>query len=59
MNGYELYERVRKNPRWVAIPFILLTARAMDSDVRYGKQLGVDDYLTKPIEPEDLVGHLT
>ena len=30
MNGYELYERVRKNPRWVAIPFILLTARAME-----------------------------
>lgn len=55
MNGYELYERVRKNPQWVAIPFVFLTARAMDSDVRYGKQLGVDDYLTKPIEPEDLV----
>ena len=55
MNGYELYERVRKNPQWATIPFVFLTARAMDSDIRYGKQLGVDDYLTKPIEPEDLV----
>jgi DNA-binding response OmpR family regulator len=55
MNGYQLYERVRGNPQWVAIPFIFLTARALDSDIRYGKELGADDYLTKPIQPEDLL----
>jgi DNA-binding response OmpR family regulator len=56
MNGYQLYQRVRENSRWLAIPFIFLTARSLDSDIRYGKELGVDDYLTKPIEPEDLLG---
>lgn len=55
MNGYQLYEQVRNNPQWVAIPFIFLTARAMDSDIRYGKELGADDYLTKPFEPGDLL----
>jgi two-component system response regulator VanR len=55
MNGYQLCERVWKNPQWVAIPFVFLTARALDSDIRYGKALGVDDYLTKPIQPEDLL----
>jgi DNA-binding response OmpR family regulator len=55
MNGYQLYERTRQNPEWLMIPFLFLTARAMDSDIRYGKELGVDDYLTKPIEPEDLL----
>lgn len=55
MNGYQLYERVRENAEWVNIPFIFLTARAMDSDVRYGKELGVDDYLTKPIEAADML----
>ncbi|MBN1583216.1 MAG: response regulator, partial [Anaerolineae bacterium] len=55
MNGYQLYERVRQNPAWGMIPFVFLTARTMDSDIRYGKQLGVDDYLTKPVEPEDLL----
>ena len=55
MNGYQLHKRVVENPRRVAIPFLFLTARAMDSDIRYGKELGVDDYLTKPIEPEDLL----
>ena len=55
MNGYQLYERVRENVQWVAIPFLFLTARAMDSDIRYGKELGSDDYLIKPIQPEDLL----
>ena len=55
MNGYQLYEQVRTDPQWVAIPFIFLTARAMDSDIRYGKELGADDYLTKPFDPKDLL----
>ncbi len=55
MNGYQLYERVRENPAWAAIPFIFLTARDLDSDVRYGKELGADDYLTKPCDPADLL----
>jgi two-component system response regulator VanR len=55
MNGYQFYQQVRENHDWVAIPFLFLTARAMDSDIRYGKELGVDDYLTKPIQPEDLL----
>lgn len=55
MNGYQLYERVRENPEWMMIPFIFLTARTLDSDIRFGKELGVDDYLTKPIPPEDLL----
>jgi DNA-binding response OmpR family regulator len=55
LNGYQLYECVRQNPMWVVIPFIFLTARGMDSDVRYGKEMGVDDYLIKPVNPEDML----
>jgi DNA-binding response OmpR family regulator len=55
MNGYQLLDRVRQKPEWLKIPFVFLTARALDSDVRYGRQLGVDDYLTKPIDPEDVL----
>jgi DNA-binding response OmpR family regulator len=55
MNGYQLYERVREKPLWVTVPFVFLSARAMDSDIRYGKELGADDYLTIPIEPQDLL----
>jgi DNA-binding response OmpR family regulator len=55
MNGYQLHEHVTKNPKWVTIPFLFLTARAQDSDIRYGKELGVDDYLTKPFTLIDLL----
>lgn len=55
MNGYQLYEEVRRRPRWGLIPFVFVSARALDSDVRYGKALGADDYLTKPFALEDLL----
>lgn len=55
MNGYQLYEHVRNSLNLIHVPFIFLTARAMASDIRYGKALGVDDYLTKPVKPEDLL----
>jgi DNA-binding response OmpR family regulator len=55
MNGYQLYERVRERPQWLTIPFVFLTARKLDSDIRYGKELGVDGYLTKPIRAADLL----
>jgi DNA-binding response OmpR family regulator len=55
MNGYELHKHVVQNPHWVSIPVIFLTARALDSDIRYGKEIGVDDYLIKPVHPYDLL----
>ena len=55
MNGYQLHERVRERPQWLTIPFVFLTARKLDSDIRYGKELGVDGYLTKPIRAADLL----
>jgi signal transduction histidine kinase len=55
MDGYAFYEAVRCNPNWALIPFIFLTARGERAEVRQGKRLGVDDYLTKPFETEDLL----
>ncbi len=55
MNGYEFFEAVHQEGRWLAIPFIFLSAKAEKQSVRYGKELGADDYVTKPFEPEDLL----
>lgn len=55
MDGYQFFSAVRANPKWLSIPFIFLTAKDQQVDVRLGKQLGADDYLTKPFEPEDLL----
>lgn len=55
MDGIELLQAVRKEEAWVNIPFIFLTARGERGDVQRGKQLGVDDYLVKPFDPQDLL----
>lgn len=55
MNGYQLYQELRRNPRWALVPFVFISARALDSDVRFGKSLGADDYLVKPFQLEDLL----
>jgi len=55
MNGYHLYQRVRQTPRYLQIPFIFLTAKGEAEDIRFGKELGADDYLLKPIRAENLM----
>ncbi len=55
MDGYQLYEEIHKSDRWVTVPFIFLTAKTDIADIRRGKEMGVDDYITKPFEPEDIV----
>jgi signal transduction histidine kinase len=54
MDGFAFYDAVRANPSWVPIPFIFLTARGQDNDVRRGRSIGADAYVIKPFEPEDL-----
>ena len=55
MDGYAFYDQVRNNPYLNHIPFIFLTAKDSKDDIRYGKELGSDDYLAKTCEPEDLL----
>lgn len=55
MNGYDFFVGVSDNPLWNRIPFIFLTALDTPDDIRFGKMLGVDDYLTKPFKKEDLL----
>lgn len=55
INGYQLFEQIQHIPHLAGVPFVFLTARALDSDIRYGKELGVDDYLTKPFRSADLL----
>jgi two-component system sensor histidine kinase/response regulator len=55
MDGYDFYRAVRARPEWTSIPFIFLTARAQRADIIKGKALGVEDYLVKPVDPEELL----
>jgi len=55
MDGYEFHAKVSEQPELSAIPFIFLTARGEKADIRRGKELGADDYITKPFDDEDLL----
>lgn len=54
MDGFQLSRQIRADERTSHIPLILLTARAEDHDKIAGLQTGVDDYLIKPFNPEEL-----
>jgi len=53
-NGYEVIRELSEQPGTASIPFIFLTAKAEVSDIRYGMQLGADDYLIKPFTSSEL-----
>lgn len=57
-SGFELVESLRKNPDWATIPMIFLSSdTSVESKVR-GLQLGVEDYLTKPIYIKEIVARI-
>jgi CheY-like chemotaxis protein len=55
VDGFELRRRLRGAPDWADIPFVFLTAQtAIEHKIR-GLELGVDDYLTKPIYIKEII----
>lgn len=56
LDGYGVLKHLRQDPNTATIPFIFLTAKSEKGDLRQGMALGADDYLTKPCQPEELLG---
>ncbi|MGZ8545240.1 MAG: response regulator, partial [Flavisolibacter sp.] len=55
LDGYGVLHIVQKNPELQRTPFIFLTAKAENTEVRRGMSLGADDYIPKPFDPVDLL----
>ncbi len=55
IDGFEVCQRVRENPRWNKIKIILLTALGSDANVEKGLALGADAYITKPFSNIEIV----
>jgi len=59
MNGYQFFRSIRENnPEHNHTPFIFLTALSDRNDELKGLRLGVDDYLTKPIDLDLMVARV-
>jgi DNA-binding response OmpR family regulator len=55
LDGYQTCEKLKANDDTKHIPVVFLSAKAQVSDIEKGKSYGVDDYLTKPFDPNDLL----
>ncbi|ADY52263.1 multi-sensor hybrid histidine kinase [Pseudopedobacter saltans DSM 12145] len=55
MDGYETMENIRKNIEWKNLPIIALTAKAMKDDREKCISAGANDYITKPIDNDQLI----
>ena len=55
VDGYQFLKQLREDPRFKALPVVFLTAKGMTTDRIQGYQAGVDAYLPKPFDPDELV----
>lgn len=55
LDGFMFCERLKHDPRWTSIPFIFLTNQRSIEDKIRGLELGVEEYLTKPIFVKEIV----
>jgi len=55
INGFEFLQRLRRDPKLVAIPFICISAMADRARILAGMKLGIDDYFSKPIDFTHLI----
>jgi pilus assembly protein CpaE len=58
MDGFEILERLRRDPKYGHMPVIVITAKDELSEKLKAFELGADDYLVKPFQPEELVARM-
>jgi len=54
-DGYKACQELKALEATKHIPVVFLSAKAQQSDIEIGKSFGVDEYLTKPFDPSDLI----
>jgi CheY-like chemotaxis protein len=55
LDGWQVCERIRADPALADTPVVFLSARAQESDLARGAEVGADAYVTKPFDPLALI----
>jgi chemosensory pili system protein ChpA (sensor histidine kinase/response regulator) len=58
MDGFEFAKNLKADPKLAHIPIIMITSRTAEKHRNRASELGVDAYLGKPYQEEELLGHL-
>jgi CheY-like chemotaxis protein len=58
MNGYQLCDKIKKNPETKGIPVILLAGAFEPLDEELAKNVGAEDYIVKPFESQELISKI-
>jgi diguanylate cyclase (GGDEF)-like protein len=58
LDGFEVAQRLRRNPQTANTSIIMLTAKALSADKVTGLQSGADDYIIKPFDPIELLARV-
>ena len=55
ISGYETCMKIKTDQRFKRIPVIIFSAKSGRDDIEYAYRLGIDGYITKPFDPQDLL----
>lgn len=55
LDGYQVCQRIKADPRLEGVKVVLLTARGQQTDLEHGRKVGCDAYLVKPFSPLELI----
>ncbi|PKQ37818.1 MAG: two-component system response regulator [Actinobacteria bacterium HGW-Actinobacteria-1] len=58
LDGYEATRRIKSDQRFASIPLVALTAHSMKGDRGKAMAAGCDDYVTKPVDADQLIGRI-
>jgi DNA-binding response OmpR family regulator len=58
IDGYKVCRMLKFDEKYKHIPIIMLSARAQETDKKMGEAVGADGYVTKPFEPQVLLGKI-
>ena len=57
-SGFDLVKTIRQNQAWKAVPIVMLTAKAQEKDIVRALELGANDYVLKPFQPNEVIARL-
>ncbi|NBX99656.1 MAG: phosphate regulon transcriptional regulatory protein PhoB [Burkholderiaceae bacterium] len=57
-SGVQFAKELRINPKTIALPILMLTAKGEEADKVLGLDAGADDYVTKPFSPKELIARV-